>query len=265
MAYLVVPLRLESQRVPRKILEDLKGRPLCVRVFDRVLDALIQVKDPDSWTVLAAVDSVDTRERLEKFLGKEHVKVVITDPALPSGTDRVHAAVREYASQNSVELDENEVIVNIQGDMPMMSPKHTAEYLDWCLENKPEFGTLAHTWPDDQAITDSGHVKVILNTKSEAIYFSRFAIPYSRVPLMEYEPVVALYHVGMYAYQLKVLSQFCAWEPSDLEKFEGLEQLRALVNAQPIRVFEFENSDTESSFRGVDTAADLAWARSQEY
>lgn len=265
MPYIVVPFRLDSQRVPRKVLADLQGEALCVRVLNRVLDALVLSPLNSQWTLIAAVDSVETRKIIEKSLGLLNLKVILTDPILPSGTDRVFAAIKSYAEQNSIEIDPSEIIVNIQGDMPLLSPLHTSEFLDWCLKIKPEFGTLAHTWPEDQAVHDVGHVKVITNSNSEAIYFSRFAIPYSRMPLMEDEHVIPLYHVGMYAFKLNTLEKFCSLEPSPIEKAEGLEQLRALANAQPIKVFEFQNSDIESSFRGIDTPSDMEWALSQTY
>jgi 3-deoxy-manno-octulosonate cytidylyltransferase (CMP-KDO synthetase) len=261
MPFIVVPFRLESQRLPKKILEKIKGRALCVRSMERVLDAHARLENRRDWTVLAAVDNLETQRELEKALGREQLHVLMTDPKLPSGTDRVAAAVALYAKQNSSSLSDNEIIVNIQGDMPFMSAQHTSEFLNWCQKEQPEFGTLAHTWPKNQGIQDMGHVKVILNSRNEAIYFSRFPIPYSRVPLTDHDDIVPLYHVGMYAYQWKTLQCFCNWTPHALERFEGLEQLRALANGQTIKVFAFENTDSQSSFRGIDTTDDLAWAQ----
>lgn len=254
MSFVVIPLRLQSQRLPEKIFADLGGKALCVRSLERVFSAIELTKTPNSWTVVAAVDDVQTEKLLKANFPK--LKIVLTDPALPSGTDRVHAAV---ASLGTAKCDD--LVVNVQGDMPRMSPKHTAEFFDWCVVRKPAFGTLAHTWPRDQDLEDRAHVKALVSQKGRAIYFSRFQLPYSRIEAPGEGALVPWYHVGIYSYTFEQLAKFCACAPSPLERFEGLEQLRALDNGVAIDVMTFENSDTKNSFRGVDTPADLEWAR----
>jgi len=254
MSFVVVPLRLQSQRLPEKIFADLGGEALCVRSLERVFSAIELANSPGSWTVVAAVDDAKTQKLLKQKFPK--LKVVLTDPALASGTDRVHAAVASLGIARGDDL-----VVNVQGDMPCMSPKHTAEFLDWCVGRKPAFGTLAHAWPRDQDLEDRAHVKALVSQKGKAIYFSRFPLPYSRVVAPGEGVLVPWYHVGIYAYTFEQLSKFCACAPSPLERFEGLEQLRALDNGVAIDVMTFENTDTKNSFRGVDTPADLEWAR----
>ncbi len=200
--------------------------------------------------MLAAVDDIRTQECLQKFYPE--LRVILTDPSLPSGTDRVHAAIKSLGT-----CSPDEIVINVQGDMPFMSPRHTAEFLDWCQLKRPAFGTLAHAWPRDQDLEDRAHVKALVSPLGRALYFSRFPLPYSRVEAPETGPLVPWYHVGIYAQ----LSQFCSWSPSPLERYEGLEQLRALDHDVRIDVMTFENSDTQASFRGIDTPADLEWAR----
>jgi 3-deoxy-manno-octulosonate cytidylyltransferase (CMP-KDO synthetase) len=255
MSFIVVPLRLQSQRLPEKIFANLGGKPLCVRSLERVFASVELCNNPQDWQVLAAVDDRRTETLLKKHFPK--LTIVLTDPALPSGTDRVHAAV---ASLGLAKADS--IIVNVQGDMPHMSAQHTATFLDWCVARKPAFGTLAHAWPRDQDLEDRAHVKALVSHTGRAIYFSRFALPYSRVDAPSDGPLVPWYHVGIYAYSYAQLSEFCAWAPSSLERFEGLEQLRALDRGVVINVMTFENTDTAHSFRGVDTPADLTWAAS---
>jgi 3-deoxy-manno-octulosonate cytidylyltransferase (CMP-KDO synthetase) len=254
MSFVVVPLRLQSQRLPEKILADLGGKPLCVRSLERVFASIELSQSPNDWQVLAAVDDTRTEALLRKHFPK--LTIVLTDPALPSGTDRVHAAV---ASLGTAKADS--LVVNVQGDMPHMSARHTATFLDWCASRKPAFGTLAHAWPRDQDLEDRAHVKALVSHSGRAIYFSRFALPYSRVEAPTEGPLIPWYHVGIYSYSYAQLAEFCAWSPSPLERFEGLEQLRALDRGVGIEVMTFENTDISHSFRGVDTPTDLAWAQ----
>lgn len=254
MSFVVIPLRLQSQRLPDKIFADIDGKALCVRSVEGVFAALKLARSGADWRVVAAVDQASTVTLLKKHF--PNLNVVLTDPALPSGTDRVHAAVKTLGGTSADTL-----IVNVQGDMPAMSPRHTADFFDWCVAQKPRFGTLAHAWPRDQDIEDRAHVKALVAHTGKAIYFSRFALPYSRVAMPAMGTLIPWYHVGIYAYTFEQLGQFCSWEPSPLERHEGLEQLRAIDRGVAIDVMTFENSDTSHSFRGVDTPADLEWAR----
>jgi 3-deoxy-manno-octulosonate cytidylyltransferase (CMP-KDO synthetase) len=249
-----VPLRLKSQRLPEKIFADVAGKPLCVRALDQVQKALGLCRTTHAWQTIAAVDDARTETLLRRYFPE--LPVVVTDPALPSGTDRVHAAVSSLGTARADSL-----VVNVQGDMPRMSPKHTAEFLDWCVEKKPAFASLAHAWPRDQDLEDRAHVKALVSHQGRAIYFSRFPVPYSRLEASHGDALVPWFHVGIYAYSYETLAKFCAWAPSPLEKHEGLEQLRALDRGVSIDMMTFENTDSAHSFRGVDTPADLEWAR----
>jgi len=254
MSFIVVPLRLQSQRLPEKVFADVGGKPLCVRALEQVLSAIELSRSPQSWSLVAAVDDTRTEKLLKTHFPE--LRIVLTDPALPSGTDRVHAAI---ASLGLAQADT--LVVNVQGDMPHMSPRHTSDFLDWCLEKRPSFATLAHAWPREQDLEDRAHVKALVAHTGKAIYFSRFPLPYSRVDAPSEGALVPWYHVGIYAYSWAQLSEFCAWNPSPLERFEGLEQLRALDRGVKIDVMTFDNTDTRHSFRGVDTPADLVWAK----
>jgi 3-deoxy-manno-octulosonate cytidylyltransferase (CMP-KDO synthetase) len=256
VSFIVVPLRLQSQRLPEKIFAEIQGKALCVRALERVFASLKCCRSDHAWTVIAAVDDYRTQTLLQKNFPQ--LRVVLTDPALPSGTDRVHAALCDLKISKP-----DDIVVNVQGDMPLMSSRHTAEFLDWCVAKRPAFGTLAHAWPREQKLEDRAHVKALVSESGRAIYFSRLELPYTRVAAPSEGALVPWYHVGIYAYSFEQLKCFCSWDPSPLERFEGLEQLRALDHDVRIDVMTFENLDKSASFRGVDTSEDLLWAREQ--
>ncbi|UOE99725.1 3-deoxy-manno-octulosonate cytidylyltransferase [Bdellovibrio reynosensis] len=230
----VIPARFGSTRFPGKPLVPLKGRPLIQWTIEgakksQLLNDLIVATDDER--IKAAAEAVGA-------------KVVMTASELPTGSDRIHAAIQNISC---------DVVVNIQGDEPLV----TGQLIDrlaqvFIDEPKMDMATLAH--PVSQEELDSmNSVKVVLNHNDEALYFSRYAIPYSRhkaAELGNYEG--CLKHIGMYAYSKNFLKQFCEAPPALIEKAESLEQLRALYLGAKIKVIRVQEASL-----GVDTPEDL--------
>ncbi len=172
-------------------------------------------------------------------------KAVMTDSDLPSGSDRIHAATQ------SLTFD---VVVNIQGDEPLVS----GELIDnlaglFKTDSTVDMATLAHPISLED-LESVNAVKVVLNHRDEALYFSRYAIPYSRVTGAQARALTGcLKHIGMYAYTKKFLKTFCEAKPTEIEMAESLEQLRALYLGAKIKVLRVKEASL-----GVDTPEDLA-------
>ncbi len=228
----VIPARYASTRLPAKPLLKINGKPL----LEWVIRGVREAKSLNE--LLVATDHPEIAQ-LAKSLD---VEAVMTDPALPSGSDRVWAAARGR---------EADLILNIQGDEPLIAPSWIDGLID-CFAGRPhlQMATLAHALPADE-LDALGTVKVIMNRAGEAIYFSRFAIPYSREGLDKW-PGTALKHIGLYAYKKSFLGQFCEQKPTAIEKAESLEQLRALWLGAKIHVVPVDAVSV-----GVDTPDDV--------
>lgn len=230
----VIPARYGSTRFPGKPLVNLQGRPLIQWTIEGAKKSKL-LSD-----VIVATDD----ERIKAAAEAVGVKVAMTPSDLPTGSDRIHAAIRNL---------ECEVVVNIQGDEPLV----TGELIDrlaqvFIDEPRMDMATLAHSITEED-LQSPNAVKVVLNHKDEALYFSRYAIPYSRSKASEmgtYEG--CLKHIGMYAYSKSFLKQFCEAPPALIEKAESLEQLRALYLGAKIKVIRVKEASL-----GVDTPEDL--------
>lgn len=240
----VIPAHLESERLPRKLLRPLAGRPMLAWVYDRARRA------PSLDAVLVATDS---REIFD-VCKKEQIPVAMTSAAHRSGTDRVYEVMeRELLSAGA-----DDVYVNIQGDEPMITPGHIELLLEPLRAflrapgvsdaERMRVSTLKVAMsPADAAIP--GDVKVVTDLVGRALYFSRAPIPYDR----DGAGGARYYkHLGIYAYTAEALRRFHALAPSELELTERLEQLRFLENGVPITVVE-----TADDTIGVDTEADF--------
>lgn len=229
----VIPARFGSTRFPGKPLKLVAGKPLLQWVIEgartsRHLEEIWVATDHEEIAALA--------RRCE-------VPVMMTASDLPTGSDRAYQAVRD---QNI------DIVVNIQGDEPLI----TGTLLDQLvtpLFNTPELSmaTLGRTL-QPQDLKSPNTAKIVLNQRNEAIYFSRFPIPYSRVDAPEHG-AVCLKHIGLYAFRKSFLAEFCAQPPTPLESAEGLEQLRALYLGARIHVVHVEHESW-----GVDTPEDIA-------
>jgi 3-deoxy-manno-octulosonate cytidylyltransferase (CMP-KDO synthetase) len=226
----VIPSRFGAERFPGKPLHMIAGVPMVVRVLRRTREA----EGVD--LVLVATDDA----RIAAAVEAEGGRAVMTDPALPSGTDRVFAAVRDLPV---------DVVLNVQGDEPLMDPRNVERVAAFLVAH-PEFplATVAFPLPPGSADADPNVVKVVRADDGRALYFSRSAIPFRRRP----EPGLAtLKHLGLYGYRKDALRRWTRLPPHPLERAESLEQLRALAAGMTMAVL-----DAASDSIGVDTPED---------
>lgn len=226
----IIPSRYASTRLPGKPLRLIAGETLVHRVYERA----VQAKLPD--VVIVATDHEDIEKEVKSFGGH----VMMTSALHPTGTDRL----AEVASHTP----DYEIIVNVQGDEPLIDPD-VIDRLAQDLIDHPELdmATVATPLHEDE-YDDPSAVKVVVNQKGEALYFSRSLIPY---PRHDFE-VSALKHVGIYAYRRDFLLAYAKMVQTPLEKTESLEQLRALEMGYKIGVIEVKTQDI-----GIDTEEDL--------
>ena len=226
----VIPSRYGAERFPGKPLHPIAGIPMVVRVLEQAQKA----RRVD--LVLVATDD----ERIVRAVEAAGGRAVMTDPALPSGTDRVWAAVKELDVQ---------VVLNVQGDEPMMDPENVDRVAGFLLDH-PEFplATVALPIDDEAEIANPNNVKVVRGDDGRALYFSRSPLPYRRRP----EPgLPTLKHLGLYGYRKEALQRWTSLPPHALERAESLEQLRALAAGMAMAVL-----DAASDSIGVDTEED---------
>jgi 3-deoxy-manno-octulosonate cytidylyltransferase (CMP-KDO synthetase) len=224
----VIPARLASTRLPRKMLRDIAGVPLLAWVYRGVR------RSPLLEDVIVATDSQEIR----LFCEQQQFQVRMTSPAHRSGTERVH----EVAGAVSAD-----VYLNVQGDEPLTRPEHIESLIAVMSDANAQVGTLK-TPAAEVDINNPSAVKVVTDGAGRALYFSRATIPYDRDGLRP--PYYK--HLGFYAYRKVALDKFVAWPESSLERSERLEQLRFLENGIPIYVAE-----TPFDTVGVDTEEDL--------
>jgi 3-deoxy-manno-octulosonate cytidylyltransferase (CMP-KDO synthetase) len=225
----VIPARLGSTRLPRKVLREIAGEPMIGWVYRaaRACPLLDQV--------LIATDS----DEVLAFANEHNLAAVFTPADCASGTDRVHAVAESITA---------DIYVNIQGDEPLIRPEHLDALLEPLARPEVEVSTLATLCSPDQ-IHNPNAVKVVTGANGRALYFSRATIPYDRdnVGGIRY-----LKHLGIYAYRSDALKRFPRLPPSSLETTEKLEQLRFLQNGIDIYIAE-----TPHDTIGVDTEEDL--------
>ena len=228
----VIPARLSSTRLSRKVLRPIAGRPMVEWVWRAA--AASGLMDP----VVVATDSGEVAEACRQ----RAIPVAMTSPACPSGSDRV----REVARQ--IDAD---IYVNIQGDEPTLTPEFFRPLLAFFERPEVEVSTLAVRCAPEE-FTNPNAVKVVTALDGRALYFSRSTIPFDRdaTGFTGYRK-----HLGIYAYRKAALERFAALPPSPLEKLERLEQLRLLENGIAIYVV-----DAPRDTIGVDTEEDLARA-----
>jgi 3-deoxy-manno-octulosonate cytidylyltransferase (CMP-KDO synthetase) len=229
----VIPARLASTRLARKVLRIIAGRPMLAWVYEAATAC------PQLDRVVIATDS----EEVAELCHRNHWPVELTSADLPSGTDRVHAVAQ---------LIQADIYVNIQGDEPLLKPEHLTALLHPFTRPYVEVSTLkVRCTPEN--IANPNAVKVVTAANGRALYFSRATIPFNRdgqsgdITAPQYWK-----HIGLYAYRKATLERFTALPPSALEKTERLEQLRFLENGIDIYV-----EPTEFDTIGVDTEEDL--------
>jgi 3-deoxy-manno-octulosonate cytidylyltransferase (CMP-KDO synthetase) len=225
----VIPARLDSKRLPRKVLRDIAGKPMLYWVYRNARRSTLITE------VLVATDS----EEVQGYCISENIPVLMTGHH-PSGSDRLHEVMLRTDA---------EVYANIQGDEPTLRPDHLELLLSPFVTGRAEVTTLKVAL-DPKHATDPNTVKVVTDDSGRALYFSRHAIPFDR----DSAGGVRYYkHIGLYAYTRMALMRFHSLPQSSLEIAEKLEQLRFLQNGIPVMVLE-----TPHDTIGVDTEADLA-------
>jgi 3-deoxy-manno-octulosonate cytidylyltransferase (CMP-KDO synthetase) len=231
----VIPARLASTRLARKVLRPLAGRPLVAWVYE----AARKAADLDD--VLVATDADDVVQAC-RALG---IPAVLTSPEHPSGTDRVWEVAQSRPA---------DVYVNIQGDEPFVTGGHVALLVEpFRRDAGTQVSTLCiRATPDE---VDARQVnKVVFGAGGRALYFSKYGIPFDR----DGHGAARYKHVGLYAYRRAALDAFHRLPPSILERTEGLEQLRFLEHGVPITVMETTEAtigiDTEEDFRAAEAA-----------
>lgn len=251
----IVPARLASTRLPGKALIDIAGKPMVCWVAERARLA----RNVDR--VIVATDS----QQIADVVQARGFEATLTAAHHTSGTDRV----AEVAAQ----IPDAEIIVNVQGDEPLISPETIERAVDvMAAEISKQGGAgIVTTWEPIESIDDLLNpdlVKVVLDGHENAVYFSRSPVPYPRDAVKKHgSPDVALRnepellklfrkHTGLYVYRRDVLLEFTKWPQSQLEQIEALEQLRALEHGVKIKVVEACATST-----GVDTADDLQRVR----
>lgn len=229
---IVIPARLGSTRFPEKPLALIAGKSLLQRTIEGAQQSRF------SHNLFVATDDL----RIAEIAKKCGVQAVMTDSHLPSGSDRVFAAVQNRSF---------DVVVNVQGDEPLICGELIDALGDAIIDNpENQMATLAHKMAAGD-LSNSAAVKVIRDQHSNAIYFSRFPIPYSREDFHGTDPV-CLKHIGMYSYRVSFLEKFCQTKPCAIEQAESLEQLRALYLGAKIKVIS-----TEKQLIGVDHPEDI--------
>lgn len=227
-AIAVIPARLESTRLPRKMLREIAGKPLVGLVYEAVrLSRLLT-------DVIVATDS----EEIFALCGKHGWNAGMTSASHRSGTQRVHEISGRVAA---------DVYVNVQGDEPLTRPEHIEGLLKVMENSLAQVGTLM-TRAAQVDIGNPNAVKIVTDLTGRALYFSRATIPFDRDGKCPHY----FKHLGFYAYRKAALDQFVTLPESSLEKAEKLEQLRFLENGIPIYVAE-----TPYDTVGVDTEEDL--------
>lgn len=242
--YVVIPARLASTRLPNKPLADIGGEPMVVRVAERAL--LAGAKD-----VIVATDDLSIVDACEKHA----VKAVLTRKDHVSGTDRIAEVSAKMKWSGS------DVVVNVQGDEPLIDPELISATATLVCETVP-MATAAHRMEQPDEIFNPNFVKVVLDRFNKALYFSRAAIPWYRDGYSSQDktfpnPFNALRHIGLYAFRNDFLQTYSSLSISPIEQIESLEQLRVLWHGYPIAVYVSEKIPEA----GVDTAEDLERVR----
>lgn len=226
MVSVIIPARFGSSRFPGKPLADIFGKPMIQWVYERVNKA------PNVHEVLIATDDCRIYNVVEGFGGK----VVMTSSEHISGTDRVYEASK---------VCKGDVIINIQGDEPLIKSELVEEFINFMEHPEVEMGTIATTRKVDNNFQNPNCVKVVIDQAGNALYFSRSPLPHSASAYHQ--------HIGIYGFKKQVLKKFVELKNSGLEKTERLEQLRALENGIKIKVLIKELT----VHHPVDTKEDL--------
>ena len=235
---IVIPARLDSSRLPKKVLLDLNGKTVLQRVYEQCL----KVKNVDE--VYIATDSLEIKEVCETFTNK----VIITKSTHQSGTDRIGEAI------SSIDCD---IVINVQGDEPFIEPSLIEALVNSFSNSEISMSSAMSKINNVKDLQNTNIVKVVTDLHNNALFFSRSLIPFPRdvkeisTANEVLEESQFFRHIGIYGYRKDFLLHFVNLEQSYLEKVEKLEQLRALENGFKIKMIE-----ASSSLIGIDTQED---------
>lgn len=240
----VIPARLAATRLPTKPLLDIAGKPMVVRVAELAQRSGAQ-------RVLVATDAPE----IVQVCTAHGLEALLTSPEHPSGTDRLSEVVER------LQLPDDAVLVNVQGDEPLLPPHWIAECAALLLAQADcAIATLAHPMQEAGEFHNPNMVKVVTDERSRALYFSRAPIPWPRDAALNSKavlPEAALRHVGLYAYRAGFLRLWPGLSRPAIERLEALEQLRALAHGYAIAVLRVPHAAPG----GVDTPEDLERVR----
>ena len=235
---IIIPARLDSSRLPKKVLLDLKGKTVIQRVYEQCL----KVKNVDG--VYVATDSIEIKEVCETFTNN----VIITKSTHKSGTDRIGEAV------SAIDCD---IVINVQGDEPFIEPSLIEALVNSFSNSEISMSSAMSKINNVKDLQNTNVVKVVTDLHNNALFFSRSLIPFPRdvkeisIANEVMEKHQFFRHIGIYGYRKDFLLNFVNLEQSYLEKIEKLEQLRALENGFKIKMIE-----ANSSLIGIDTRED---------
>ena len=241
----LIPARMSSSRLPRKALADIHGKPMVVRAAE-------QAAKSRAGRVVVATD----HEEIFAACQAHNIEVVMTGEYHESGTTRLAEAAQLLG------LSADTVVVNVQGDEPLIDPQLVDQTAAVLVENGAPMATAAHEIHDFDEFMNPNVVKVVLCRQGRALYFSRAPIAYPRDSMRAGErtlPQAAapLRHIGIYAYRAGFLNEYAQMSASPLENIESLEQLRVLWHGHPIAV----EIVAQAPAAGVDTQEDLERVR----
>lgn len=229
----VIPARYGSMRFEGKPLKPILDRPL----LQWVIEGASQAKSLSE--IVVATDD----QRICDLAEKCGVRGVMTSPELPSGSDRVWAAIKDESW---------DVVINIQGDEPLVQGEELDQLVGAFSDDSIQMATLGKAFSSEEEVKNPTTAKIVTNRHLEALYFSRLPVPFGRQGFTPDSDGGVLKHIGLYGYRKEFLGAFCDQPPVFMEKMEGLEQLRALWLGAKIKVIL-----TESDSWGVDTPEDV--------
>lgn len=222
---IIIPARLDSTRFPRKVLAPINGKPMVVCVAEQAIKAA-------AGEVFVACCEQEVKDVVTSY----GYKAILTDPALPTGSDRIYQASLQLGN-------DYQVLVSLQGDVPLISPQSIKTTIDTLAASGCDIATIAAPIVNEEEKHNPNVVKAIIALNGRALYFTR-SLPYNNTP--------CYHHIGVYAYTKAALYKYVNLPQSPLEKCESLEQLRALENGMSIAVGIVRDFP-----QGVDTEEDL--------
>ncbi|MFQ0992045.1 3-deoxy-manno-octulosonate cytidylyltransferase [Gilliamella apicola] len=244
----IIPARYASSRLPAKPLADIHGKPMIVRVME-------QAQKSSAHRVIIATDHQQVFDVVKAYNGE----VIFTSDKHNSGTERLAEVINRY------QFADDEIIVNVQGDEPLIPPVIIDQVAENLVQFRTGMATLAVPIDSAEEAFNPGAVKVVIDKDGYALYFSRATIPWERdrfaksTDLLKQSSIGDFYlrHIGIYAYRAGFIRQYINWAPSSLEQIEMLEQLRVLWYGEKIHVAVAKQSPAI----GVDTQEDLEKVR----